>query len=197
MFARRRVLVFATAALMLAACGVPASPTTSQLPAGTAGPAQVVPVASHGPAGDPPTSAGVVTVGATRWRIVGVQHLGPTIQSETRVTDDATADGTFIVVTFAIETTGVAPTDFPRTHGELVDSTGRVYPSTDNAAALAALGDQYGDHCRAQQFEAGSLYECIVVYDVPAAAKITGVQAGDINNARDTNHQTLPLPTFR
>jgi hypothetical protein len=61
---------------------------------------------------------------------------------------------------------------------------------------LAALGDQYGDHCRAQLFEAGSQHECIVVYDVPAAAKITGVQAGDINNARDTNHQTLSLPTF-
>jgi len=102
-------------------------------------------------------------------------------------------DGSFILVTFEIENLGNEQTYFPGTVADLVGANRRAYSPSDNVDALIALGDQYGNNCASEQFNAGLIRECIVLYEVPADAEITGVNAGDINNAYDGDRQTIPV----
>jgi hypothetical protein len=110
-----------------------------------------------------------VTVDEMRWKIVSVEDLGSTLQSDNQFVTERTSSGRWVRVRFEMENLSKDMLSFAGL--DLVDAQGRTLKPSSDAIQFIAPEES----CILENLNPNVAKTCTVIYEVPANA--TGLQA--------------------
>lgn len=138
------------------------TPTSSPIPPSPTPLSTSTPQATWTPV--PPGMNTNLIVGNIRWRAVGVEELGNSLQSDNQFQEDINTPGKYVRVTMEIENRQSEPVYYDSPH--LMDSQGRRYNSLD----MSGMFVPEAHNCTIADLNPGVTVTCADVFEVAADA---------------------------